>query len=148
MAHQRRSRSTLENFGRSLLVLVIALAALLAVRAWVANQLGYTPLPIAEPLPYHAATVFTVGLASAAAGLLVHGWRGTALSTLSAFAVYLGWAVVQQNLIVNPDLWKLWERHWLTVALACGLAGLVLSLALQVIARASRQRAAHMRAGQ
>jgi hypothetical protein len=116
---------------RIVIVATITLAALLVVRTWIASQIGYTPLLFAEPMPYLVVTVLTVALTSAAAGLLFHGWRSIVVSSLSAFAVYLGWAVLQQNSILNPDLWKLWERHWLTVAVACGAAALVLSVVVQ-----------------
>jgi hypothetical protein len=130
-----RSKLTGDPFNvisRIIMIAAITLAALVAVRAWVANQLGYTPLPIAEPMLYLLVTVLTVALTSAAAGRLLPGWRSILVSSLVAFSAYLGWAVVQQNLILNPDLWKLWERHWLTVATACGAAAFVLSLVFQL----------------
>lgn len=113
--------------------LAVCLAALLIVRAFIYSRLGYTPLPFGESAYYHFLTICALGLAGALAGLLVREWRGMVYSSLAPFLAYLAWAVVQQNLIVNPDLWKLWERGWLTVALAAGLSGFVLSAFVRLL---------------
>jgi hypothetical protein len=117
-----------------LMIMGTCLITVLLVRAFVYSKLAYTPLPFAEPMRYHTLTVGTLGFMGALSGLLVRGWRGILYSSLVPFLVYLSWAVIQQNLLVNPDIWKLWERGWLTVALASGLSGLAFSIVLRLAA--------------
>lgn len=118
----------------ALIILISTLVALLLGRGFVYSQLGYLPLPFNEPVHFHLLSVLFVGLVSALMGLLRRGLWGFAYSALAPFIVYLGWAVMQQNLIFNPDLWKLWERGWLAISLLHGLSG----LAWAVVVRGGR----------
>lgn len=110
----------------------ICLLSVLVVRGYIYAQLSYTPLPFAEPILYHLLTIGVVGAVGGFLGAFLPGRRGLVYSLLGAFLGYLGWAIVQQNLIVNPDIWKLWERGWLTVAVASGLFGMICAILIRL----------------
>jgi hypothetical protein len=117
--------------GQEVLIFVriagLCLITLLIIRAFLQSGEFWAPLPFAESIKDHLLTVSTIGLVGALVGLPVRRRRGILYSSLAPFLVYLSWAVIQQNLLVNPDIWKLWERGWLTVALASGWSGLILA---------------------
>jgi hypothetical protein len=92
-------------------------------------------LPIAEPFYAHIMVIFTLGVLGAISSLFIRHWRAIIYGAFVPMLVYLGWAVVQQNLIINPDIWKLWERGWLAIALAVGTSGLGFSILARLIFR-------------
>jgi len=91
-----------------LVVFVVTLVVLLIVHAWIYSELTYSALPFAEPWLYHLIIVGMLALASTVTAMLIPGRRGIFYSMLAPFVVYLGWAVVQQNLIgrVSGRAWR------------------------------------------
>lgn len=87
------------------------------------NQ-NYIPLPFAEPFTLHLQIAIFVGSVSLLIWLFVSSRRGIIYGFLIPFLALLLWAVVKQNLLFNPDLWKLFERGWFTAALLAGSVGL------------------------
>jgi hypothetical protein len=103
----------------------LCLVTLIVVRTFVLDPEWGTPLPIAERLSYRIATALFVGLTGVVARLFHKTWRVVLYGSLGPFLAYLLWAFEKQNLFVNPELWKLFERGWFNVAVACGLFGLL-----------------------
>jgi len=102
----------------------LCLVTLIVVRTFILDP-GYTPLPMSEPLSSRIATALFVGGAGVVARLFHKTWRAILYGSLGPFLAYLLWAFVKQNLFLNPELWKLFERGWFNVAVACGLFGLL-----------------------
>lgn len=106
-----------------------------AIRSLVRPDLNYVPLPFDEPFLAHVQVAILMGLVGLAIRLFISGPRSILYSFLIPFVAMLLWAFDQQNLFVNPDLWKLVERGWFTAALLAGLAGLLFALGVHGISR-------------
>ncbi len=114
---------------------------LLAVRATVQSTLADIHLPKSEPPGIWLLTIGTLACTGSLTSVLMHPHRSILYGALIPSLVYLSWALVQQNFIFNPDLWKLWERQWLHGTLATAITGLVLSILIRFITSRSHLQA-------
>lgn len=94
------------------------------IRCVIHPGLNYVPLPFAEPFIIHLQVAAFVGLGSLVIRLFVGSPRVILYGFLIPFVAMLIWAYDKQNLFINPDMWKLFERGWFTAALLAGLTGL------------------------
>ena len=115
------------------IVILFCYLTIPVIRSVVRPNQSYVPLPFAEPFTVHLQVAIFVGLVSLAIRLFVSSSRAILYGFLIPVIALLMWAVDKQHLLVNPDLWKLFERGWFTAALLAGLVGLFLALSLHYL---------------
>ncbi|HLF24813.1 MAG TPA: hypothetical protein VJG32_00635 [Anaerolineae bacterium] len=103
---------------------VLCFFSIRIVRSIIRPGLNDVPLPFTEPLTIHLQVAASVGLVGLIIRLFVKGPRAILYGFLLPFVAMLVWAFDKQSLLINPDIWKLFERGWFTSAVLAGLAGL------------------------
>ncbi len=134
-----RIRMLLEAFA----VVATAISCFLAIpmiRFAILQGLNYLPLPFTEPLIVHLQIATVVGAISLIIRLFVSAPRGILYGFLIPFLATLVWTFDKQNLFINLDLWKLFEKGWFTTALLSGLIGLCLHIGVHLVMKIKTKR--------
>lgn len=91
-------------------------------------RIDMVSLPAYETIDERLFTYVVFGFGMAAAAFLARGWHRYYVAPLAGFISYIGLICSIQNLFVNPDVWKIWERGYIMRSVEIVSIGIILAI--------------------